>query len=232
MSAPSLPPTDGARAAAGAWLTASDSLLRGVGHALNNRVAALSAVVQVLVTTGEAGPLHDALSEETRRLQRAVELIRLLPRRWDSAPEPVLVANAVRDAIEILPLHPDLPALQYDWVGPGDLPPVLVEPSLLTHALCLLGEAAAAVSARTGSSTVAFQGTATDTEVTIVVVAGDETGARGVEGDDRGVVGDPTRAAPLVALAGGELRVVERSGRRLRAELAIPTLAEARRRGR
>lgn len=232
MSDPSLPAANGAPGAAGAWLDASDALLRGVGHALNNRVAALSALVQVLVTTGEGGPLHDALGEETRRLQRAVELIRLLPRRWDSPPEPLLVADAVRDALEILPLHPDLPVLRYDWVPETDLPPVLVEPTLFTHALCLVGQAAAEVAARAGAAAVSFRGSATDAEVTVAVVAGEAAAAEGAGQDDAGATGDPARAAPLMELAGGELRVVERSGRRLRVELRLPTLAEARRRGR
>ena len=231
MSGSSAGEVGAAGAAAGAWLTASDALLRGVGHALNNRVAALSAVVQVLASTGEGGPLHDALGDEALRLQRAVELLRLLPRRWESPPEPVLVADAVRDALEILPHHPDLPILRYDWVPEQELPPVLVEPTLLTHALCLLGQAAAEVAARTGGQAVTFRGMATEREVTIEVAGGDEGVSAGRGGESTGANGDPTRAAPLVELAGGELRVLERSGRRLRVELGLPTLAEARRRG-
>lgn len=225
-------PRPGGRAEplAEAWLSVSDALLRGVGHALNNRVAALSAVVQVLAATGPGGPLHDALGEETARLQRAVELMRLLPRRWDSPPEPVLVPDAVREALEILPLHPDLPSLRYEWSYEGELLPVLVEPTLLTHAICLIGGAAGEAAARSGGAEVRFHGRGSETHVSVEISAGVE----GVEGEVReeGAVADPASAAPLVERAGGELRVLERTPGRVRVELVLPTLAEARRRER
>ena len=208
-----------------AWLTVSDALLRGVGHALNNRVAALSAVVQVLAATGEGGPLHDAMSSETLRLQRAVELIRLLPRRWDSPAEPVLVGDAVRDAMEILPLHPDLPSLRYEWAPEGELLPVLVEPTLLTHALCLVGLAAGEVAAHAGVPVVSFAGYGEESEVSVEVSAG----TRAEPGGEPLEKSDPAAAAPLVEALGGELRVVERAERWIRVRLTVPTLAAGRR---
>src|SRR5215218_888257 len=137
------PPERSDGAADGPWLVVSDALLRGVGHAMNNRAAALSAVVQVLASSGPQGPLEGALRSETERLQRVVELLRLLPRRWESDPEPVLVEELVPSALELLALHSDLPETRFRWEANGALPPVLVEPSLLIHVLCLLGTAAA-----------------------------------------------------------------------------------------
>lgn len=219
---------EGNAPAAGAWLPVSDALIRGIGHALNNRVAALSAVVQVLAATGEGGPLHDALADETVRLQRAVELMRLLPRRWDAPPEPVLVPDAAREALELLRLHPELPAVRFEWSSEGDLLPVLVEPTLLTHALCLIGQVAGEAASRTGGTEVRFHGTGTATDVTVEVSA--VVGARSSEGGEGYT--DAAIAARLVEMAGGELRIVERGPGGLRLRLVLPALGESRRLGR
>ena len=188
-------------AADGPWLTVSDALLRGVGHALNNRAAALSAVVQVLASEAD-GPLEGALRAETERLQRAVELLRLLPRRWDSEPEPVLVADLVKSAIELLVLHADLPELRYEWTPDGSLPPVLVEPSLLTHVLCLLGTAAAREAGRTGARSVAFRGSSTGEVVRVEVSVGEGNPAYAGP-DEEGENTDADAARALLARAGG-----------------------------
>ena len=212
--------------AEGAWLAVSDALLRGVGHAMNNRAAALSAVVQVLASEAE-GPLEGALRAETERLQRAVELLRLLPRRWDAEPEPVLVDDLMRSAIELLTLHSDLPETRYEWTSDGALPPILVEPSLLTHVLCLLGTVAARAAARTGARAVAFHGSSTGDVVRVEISVGEgrEGGAERAEAEERVHAG---AAEALLARAGGSFRMETEGG--LRMTFSLPTLAEARRR--
>ena len=184
---------DGAdEAVDGAWLTLSDALLRGVGHAMNNRAAALSAVVQVLAATGPEGPLESALRSETGRLQRVVELLRLLPRRWESEPEPVLI-----------------------------------EPSLLIHVLCLLGTAAANEAARTGARAVTFRGSGSEDAVRVDILLG-ESDERLADPAAPGAGEDPMAAAALLARAGGEL-TMENEGE-LRLSFILPTLGAARRR--
>jgi hypothetical protein len=209
----------------GAWLDVSDGLLRGVGHALNNRAAALSAVVQVLASEAE-GPLEGALRSETERLQRVVELLRLLPRRWESEPEPVLVDDLVKSAIELLALHGDLPETRYDWTADGSLPPILVEPSLLTHVLCLLGTAAAREAARNGARSVAFRGSSTAEAVRMEIAVGEGNPAYG--NGDAGESLDPGAAEALLARAGGSFEMEKEGG--LRMTVSLPTLAAARRR--
>ena len=219
---------DGAdEAVDGAWLTLSDALLRGVGHAMNNRAAALSAVVQVLAATGPEGPLESALRSETGRLQRVVELLRLLPRRWESEPEPVLIGELVPSAIELLALHSDLPETRYAWEAEGGLSPVLIEPSLLIHVLCLLGTAAANEAARTGARAVTFRGSGSEDAVRVDILLG-ESDERLADPAAPGAGEDPMAAAALLARAGGEL-TMENEGE-LRLSFILPTLGAARRR--
>jgi hypothetical protein len=218
-----------APAAEGAWLVVSDALLRGVGHAMNNRAAALSAVVQVLASSGPQGPLEGALRSETERLQRVVELLRLLPRRWESDPEPVLVGDLVPSALELLALHSDLPETRFAWEADGSLPPVLVEPSLLIHVLCLLGTAAAKEAARTGARAVSFRGSSDGDAVRVEIVVGEPDPSLADPAAPEGGE-DPAAAEALLAHAGGELSV-ERDGE-LRMAFRLPTLAAARRRER
>jgi hypothetical protein len=213
-------------AAEGAWLVVSDALLRGVGHAMNNRAAALSAVVQVLATDAQ-GPLEGALRSETERLQRVVELLRLLPRRWDSEPEPVLVEDLMPNAIELLSLHSDLPETRYDWRADEPLPPVLAEPSLLTHVLCLLGTVAAREAAQTGARAVAFRGTSTGDVVRVEISLGEANAAYAIPGEPAEAT-DAGAAEALLARAGGSFRMETEGG--LRMSFSLPTLAEARRR--
>lgn len=224
---------EGELEARSAWLEVSDALLRGVGHALNNRVAALSAVAQVLAGSGEGGALREALSAETDRLQKVVELLRLLPHRWESAAEAARVDDPVRAAMELLPLHYELPELRYRWEGSTDLPPVLVEPSLLTHIFCLVGTAAAEMADATGASEVVFRGSSSGdvVEVTVSPGEGDEAiGALRVQLRGEAQSGtDAAAAAALVAKAGGELRI-ERGAGAFVATVSLPTLAAARRR--
>ncbi|MBW3627769.1 MAG: hypothetical protein KY464_00600 [Gemmatimonadetes bacterium] len=220
---------EGARAdaaAEGAWLAVSDALLRGVGHAMNNRAAAVSAVVQVLAASGEEGPLEAALRAETDRLQRAVELLRLLPRQWGSDPEPVRVEELIPNAIALLALHSDLPETRFDWDTDGPLPPVLVEPSLLIHLVCLLGTAAGQEAARTGARAVAIRGSASTEVVTLQVSVGEPNDAYADDATTGGEV-DPRSAGALLAMAGGDLTVEREDG--LRVKFTLPTLAAGRR---
>jgi hypothetical protein len=207
------------------WLALSDALVRGVGHAMNNRIAALSAVVQVLTTSGQGGPLVDALAVEAQRLLRTADLMRLLPRRWDAEAEPVLLPEVIRSAMELLPLHADLPDLTYVWQSDAELPPVLSEPSLLAHTACMMMACAAEEAARSGATRILIRGTSGPETVSLSV--GPESGwAEYPPAVSDGESGE-WALERLARRAGGELRV-EKEG----LVLEMPTLSEARRRQR
>src|SRR5690606_16257900 len=129
------------------WLRLNDRLLAGVGHTLNNRAAALAAVGQVLAAS-TTGPLSDALASESLRLQHAVQLLRLLVRRWDEEPEPLQLDEVLGGAIELLGQHPELRSGTARVEISEEVAPVWAERSSLTHAFCLLlGAALAAAEA-------------------------------------------------------------------------------------
>jgi hypothetical protein len=211
------------------WLELSGGLLRGLGHALSNRIGAVRAVAQVLATAGEPSPLEAALIAETERLQRTADLLRLLPRRA-AEPEAVQLPDLVPDLIALLELHGDWFDIRYDWVVEGDPLPVRVEPSSFLHAVAIVMLAAAERADRTEERRVAARCRGSERAVEIEVrVVGE--GAEETEGSEGGWRIDPAAAGPLLAAAGGTIATaVETDGWRL--TVSLPTLPELRRRER
>jgi hypothetical protein len=207
------------------WLELSGGLLRGLGHALSNRIGAVRAVAQVLATDGAPSPLEAALIAETERLQRTADLLRLLPRRA-AEPEAVQLPDLVPDLIALLELHGDWFDIRYDWVVEGDPLPVRVEPSSFLHAVAIVMLAAAERADRTQERTVAARCRGSERVVEIEVRVVGEGAEEGAEGGWRI---DPAAAGPLLAAAGGTIETaLERDGRRL--TVSLPTLPERRRR--
>jgi hypothetical protein len=127
-----------ALAAREAWQRVLDELLRGVAHALSNRVATVSAAAY-MATGGE--PLDattaQALGAEAQRLEALLADLRALPARGDAPPEPLLLADAAREAIA---LHRHYLALRNVpvalTVAPG-APPTFGDGAQLAHLLLL-----------------------------------------------------------------------------------------------
>src|SRR5690606_34296493 len=92
---------------------ATDALIAGLHHAVNNRMAALGAVGQVLETDLAAEhPLAGAIAEELQRLESTAGLLRLLVQ--GDGPEPVQLELVVRDAAQLLQMHHELRDLSLD----------------------------------------------------------------------------------------------------------------------
>ena len=121
------------------WRTVSESLLGGIHHALNNRVAALSAISQVLgAGMPDAGPIVAALGGEVDRLEQTVALITLLRRARSRNPEPVQLPELVAGLTPLLPHHGDLKDIEF--IGdpdPGVLP-AFAERDQLTRVMLVL----------------------------------------------------------------------------------------------
>lgn len=217
-----------------AWLEVSDDLLQGVGHALNNRVAALTAVGQVLAATTE-GPLTSALSAESLRLQRAVQLLRLLVRRWDAEPEPLTVQDVLDDVAELVSHHPRVHTAGLRVDAEAGLMPVRAERSSLTHAFCLLLAPAVEAAERRGEDSVPVRCSGTEREVLVEIPfptrAGEHDAESGYDPPPEAGV-DPRSARGLIQRAGGELSVREEAGEPVALLVRLPTLVEARRRER
>ena len=86
------------------WRTISEDLLKGLVHALNNRVAALSAFVELAKLGDEEDPLT-VLPAEIAQLHQVNALFGLLPQRT-AEPEPLELRPVFDDALRLHEHHP------------------------------------------------------------------------------------------------------------------------------
>lgn len=206
--------------------------LRGLNHALSNRVAAVAALGACLTSDEPIdAELLQALRAEGDRLERLLHLQRLLG--GTSAPA---------EAVHLPDLVPDVAALYAQQSAMRDLPlevatdaavvPVRVRPSALAQAmLAMLGAAAAwARGARGATLLLRTGGDATTTVVS--VEARWPVGADAPAGAAAPTVAPQLHAAAWL-LADAEARVqLQPLDAGVRVELALPTLLELRRRAR
>lgn len=87
------------------WRTISEDLLKGLVHALNNRVAALSAFVELAKLGGEDEDPLTVLPLEIAQLHRVNSLFGLLPQRGAES-EPLELRAVVDDALRLHEHHP------------------------------------------------------------------------------------------------------------------------------
>jgi hypothetical protein len=95
------------------WRTISEELLQGLVHALNNRVAALSAFVELAKLGDEEGDPLTVLPVEIAQLLRVNALFALLPERKAEA-EALDLRAVLDDAIRLHEHHPRLRSAQVD----------------------------------------------------------------------------------------------------------------------
>ena len=194
-------------AAAAEWSRHVESVLRGVAHGLNNRAAALAAMVEL--TSEPAEPpsvLREILATEQQRVRDLVHAVRIIGAASGEA-EALLPADVVGDVGLVLQQHPDLRdgAVEIDAThgSPIRVPRWAFARALIALAAGLVG------------------GTRNDPRPIVISTAGDW---QNLAGDDRG---SPATASALgtelARLMGGE-PLEGRYGIRL------PTLATLRRR--
>jgi hypothetical protein len=208
-----------------AWLQTSDGLLRGLIHGLNNRVAALSAIVQVMAGRGASGVgLEETVLEEIQRLSGVIELMRLVPRRRGEPAEPISVADLLPELTEALSLHSELGDVTFETEIARDLLPVYCPPTSLAHSLCILLFAAG--SSVRQPATVRVTCGSSPAEVLVQIAAeGSPAGRQGAHGVD------PKGAEALLGGSEGKVSVAATGDQGQRIELRLPTLLEARRLG-
>lgn len=97
-------------AAAAEWLRHVESILRGVGHALNNRASAIAASVDLLAGAGgdpgDAAAGRELAADEARRIAAIARLIRSLG-DVEGGAQAFAPADVAAEAAEILALHRD-----------------------------------------------------------------------------------------------------------------------------
>jgi hypothetical protein len=192
-------------AAAAEWGALVESVLRGVAHGLNNRGAALAALIELTSEPAEQpAVLREILETEQRRVRDLVQAVRTIGAPSGDA-EALMPEDVVADARAVIDQHPDLRdgALQIDVAQASP-----VRASRQTFARLLLALAAGLIG-----------GTRTRPRRLSVATAGDWL----IVAADASGVAMSTLAAELARQVGGEL-LADRYG------IRMPTLAALRRR--
>jgi signal transduction histidine kinase len=117
------------------WLCIHDELLRGLAHAISNRLATIAAAAGVL----EVGEVPDArflegLRHDADRLEVLLQQLRQLPRRSDAALEPMLFTDALDGAKRLVAEHTLMRGRTVSTVLAGDVLPIRAEPTAVLHA--------------------------------------------------------------------------------------------------
>ena len=129
--------------AAATWAAERDLLLRGLNHALSNRVGTLAAVAGVLEPGDTVRPhVAQVLHDETARLERLLTLYRLLPEEPEGSTEPLHVPDVMPAILELHAEHPDLRDVPCTVEAVGVNVPARAAPGALNHALLLALSAA------------------------------------------------------------------------------------------
>ncbi|MFL5617862.1 MAG: hypothetical protein ACJ79A_05630 [Gemmatimonadaceae bacterium] len=123
------------------WRTISEELLKGLVHALNNRVAALSAFVELAKLGDEQEDPLTVLPTEIVQLHRVNALFGLLPQRSVEA-EPLELRAVLDDAVRLHEHHPRFRGGQVSLTFEGAPGAVRAPRWALVHAMVMLVHAA------------------------------------------------------------------------------------------
>ena len=134
-------PRDGDAPAGDDWRTISEDLLKGLVHALNNRVAALSAFVELAKLGDEEEDPLTVLPLEIAQLHQVNSLFGLLPQR-SAEPEPLELRAVFDDALRLHEHHPQFRGEPVDLTFEGAPGAVRAPRWALMRALVMLVHAA------------------------------------------------------------------------------------------
>lgn len=195
-----------------------DGLVSGVHHALNNRLASVSALAQLLSLGDAPGPgMEGALLEEIRRFEETLRLLRLLPGDPADAPVPLLLPDLLPDASALFALHREVQGVRLEVEGDPEVLPIVAGERAAMRALLVLLVALGRDARRSGSGVVRL-GWSGDERFVLLTGVVDGRRDEGAEVDG---------LEELFAPAAGEVQGVP-GGYRVR----MPTLPEVRRRER
>lgn len=186
------------------WTTSvAMPLVRGLSHALSNRVGALGVLLEIVLdpdaTPGERGTYEAQLLKEMAQLATINQQLRLLiPDR--TAPEPLLVPDLVDTAVQLAALHRDRRGGELRVTVSGTAVPVRVCRWAMIHAIVALIDV---VSRQAGTRALHVILGGSEREVEILVApAPDASGSDAASGESalRQQPTMHTRTAPQDAL--------------------------------
>jgi signal transduction histidine kinase len=156
-----------------AWAATGDGILRGLNHALSNRIVTLRTLAEFVGSAQERGDqVGRALGEEVERLEELLEKFRMLPADEDPKPEPIQLSELLSEVVALHHYHVDFRDLECTVVGDPDTLPVLTSRSALTRALLILLTAAKRAALSRGEAAIAMRHGGDRSTVTITVEAG------------------------------------------------------------
>ena len=212
------------------WLRVSEKVLKGLNHQLTNRIASLEAVVGIFRDGEPFEPeVVTALASEVARLNHLLQLFRCMPAEPFAGAEPVRLQDIVPQVLELHGHHADLHAIAVEVDADEETHPLLVRPSALLRCLLVVLESGAGNALRSGATDALKFAYSGDGEwVRLVLEAPQPSGQPIFTGE--GSLVHAVRQALAHAFADVDATVVSgRAGERIRYELRLPTLREARR---
>jgi nitrogen-specific signal transduction histidine kinase len=151
---------------------ARDGVLRGLVHALSNRVGTIGAVAGMLDPEAPAaGVAASVLQGEGERLERLLEEFRRLASEPSATPEPVHLPDLLDGVVALHAHHPVLRDVACPIDGAAALPPVLAEPAAVADALLAALDAAKGAALAAGGDAVRLVGTLEGDAVRVQAVA-------------------------------------------------------------
>jgi signal transduction histidine kinase len=163
-----------------AWSLVSETLVRGIAHALSNRIATIGTIAELLRVGGDdPHAMSEMLAIETERLEDLLEQMRAISARSGGRMEALRLSDAVAGAMALHSYHPERRSVAVT-IEPGDESrPVLGDPLLLQRHLLILLDAAthAAMSHASRAVRVRFGLMGTVGVARVIVGEGSETGA-------------------------------------------------------
>ncbi|MGQ0765826.1 MAG: hypothetical protein ACT4OZ_09185 [Gemmatimonadota bacterium] len=218
------------------WLRVAEKVIKGLNHQLTNRVASLEAVSTLIADEADGGAggadseLLASLGEETAKLGKLLLLYRSLPAEPFVTTEAVRLQDLIPLVAELHSHHADLRGVPVMTSGDDGAAPVLIRPSALLRSILVLLESCAGNAQRSGVApaelTMTWSGS--DERVLVTLEAPTTPDQLLFTGD-----GSLVHAVQLsLAHAHGSVYaeiVHAQTGERIRYQIALPTLSEARR---
>lgn len=122
------------------WAEEGDALVRGLAHALSNRVSALSMASDELLDEAPAvrEEARERIATEVARLAALDRLLKLVPADRGARPQALLPAEVLADAVALHAHHLELRDVPIVEAVDPATPPVRVPRATLLRALVLL----------------------------------------------------------------------------------------------
>jgi len=203
-----------------AWQDAGQQILRGVAHALGNRVMTIATLAQLVRDAGGDARAGDALASEAERLDALLRNLRVLSAHDGGREEPLDLEEIAREAAELLRRHADVHGIAWRVERRGAALPAWGDRALATRMVAVLLVAGARHALRLGHREGVVEHAGDGTHRVLAVCVGASDGA-----DDTAEAQGRAAGALAPALCCRE------TARGARYEVRFATLAEARRLG-